>query len=391
MSKRADFIPFSRPDIGCEEEKAVISVMRSGWLTTGREAALFEKEFAAYVGCKYALAVNSATAGLHLSLEALKIPEGCLVVTTPYTFAATAEVIRYIGADPLFVDIEEDTYNIDPNLLEKAIHGTKGRVAAILPVHVAGLPCRMDALTALSRKYDLPLVEDAAHGFPVKTKNGFLGSLGDCGVFSFYANKTMTTGEGGMIVTDRKDLAEHMSVMRLHGIDRPVWDRYTSAGHTSAGHSWSYQIVAAGYKYNLTDLAASIGRVQLKRAQSFLKRRRKIAKIYIGELSECDFLTLPQYSDEHAWHLFLIRLKSNMDRGLFIDRLSEQGIGSSVHYRPLHTMPYYRDLYGYRESDYPVSYSNYQSSVSLPIYPSLSEENVQRVVDSIKKIGYALR
>lgn len=412
MNPNIDFIPFSRPEIGQEEEAAVLRVLRSGWLTTGPETNQFEQEFAAYVEAPYALAVNSATAGLHLSLEALGIKPGDRVLTTPYTFTATAEVIRYLGAEPVFVDIDEQTYNLDPYLLERELEKARRKPgkkpAAILPVHIAGLPCDMDHIGNLAAEYGIPLVEDAAHTFPVKYhgvaySKRFAGTAGACGVYSFYANKTMTTGEGGMVVTGRADLAQRIRIMRLHGIDRECWDRYQSA---RAG--WEYMVVEPGFKYNMTDIAAALGRVQLKKAGQFLEQRKEIAETYLKELADCDFLTLPLQSgasstvadsslenlknfENHAWHLFLVRLnidKLTIDRDEFILRLKQAGIGTSVHYRPLHMMPYYEERYGLQPEDFPVALSNFKRSISLPIYPSLKAEQLQHIIETIKQIGY---
>ena len=386
MNRNTDFIPFARPVLGEREIDAAVRVMKSGWLTTGAQALAFEREFAAFCGARHALAVNSATAGLHLSLDALDLEPGSLVLTTPYTFAASAEVVRYVGCDPFFVDIDRHTYNLDPRLVERSLERRAGRIRAVLPVHVGGMPCDMSTIGRLCRAAAIPLVEDAAHAFPVRTRRGFVGTLGDTGVFSFYANKTITTGEGGMIVTGRDDLARRMKLMRLHGIDRDSWDRYTS--RTA---SWEYYVVEAGYKYNMSDLAAAIGRVQLQRADEFLRRRRDVARRYLQGLGDCDFLELPRYQKEHAWHLFMIRLvpeRLKISRDEFIGRLAEAGIGVSVHYRPLHLMPYYQKRYGLRPEDFPVSLRNFLTTISLPIYPSLGREQVARIVETVRQIGY---
>ncbi len=377
-------IPFARPMLGAEEERAVLAVMRSGWLTTGSEAREFEREFAQEVGAAHALAVNSATSGLHLALEALGVREGSRVITTPYTFTATAEVVRYLRADPLFVDIDEESYNLSPALLEKALDAHRGRVSAVLPVHLAGRPCDMEAILALAGRHGVPVVEDAAHAFPVRLRGRTVGTLGAAGVYSFYATKTITTGEGGMVVTDRDDLARRMSVMRLHGIDRDVWDRYR---HPSA--SWRYQVVEPGFKYNLPDLAAAIGRVQLRRAAAFLEARRRIARLYLAGLGDLEALRLPAPADEHAWHLFLARIRPErlrIDRDRLVELLQEAGIGVSVHFIPLHLMPYYRELYGYREGDFPVALRNFQNSFSLPIYPGLADAQVERVIGEVRRL-----
>ncbi len=388
MSPNTDFIPFARPSLGTEEEEAVIKVLRSGWLTTGTEAKNFETEFAAYTNSSKALAVNSATAGLHLALEALGVGPGDKVITTPYTFTSTAEVIIYLGADPVFADIDPDTFNIDPVKIEKLLKKDPS-IKGIIPVHIAGNPCNMGALLKLREKYNLFIIEDAAHSFPVKYNGKLLGSIGDIGVFSFYATKTITTGEGGMIVTNNSKAAKRISVMRLHGIDREIWDRYTSDKP-----SWQYSIVDAGYKYNMPDIAAAIGREQLKKASLFLKKRENIAKYYLKNLEDMDFLKLPEYVENHGWHLFMPRIvpeKLTVNRNDFIKEIISKGVGISVHFIPLHIMPYYKNKYGYKEDDYPETLKVYNTVFSLPIYPDLTENQLKRIITAVIDTGLKYR
>lgn len=389
MNQNTDFIPFAKPSTGVEEENAAVRVIRSGWLTSGIEVKGFEKEFAEFVGVKHALAINSATAGLHLALEALGIQKGDLVATPSYTFTATSEVIRYLGADPIFVDIEKDSWNMDPQKLEEVIIRHKGKIKAVLPVHLGGQHCRMNEICALAEKYNLKILEDAAHSFPVATDKGYSGTIGDVGVYSFYANKTITTGEGGMLVTNNDEVAKRVSLMRLHGIDRDVWNRYTS----SEG-SWKYAVVAAGFKYNMTDIAAAIGREQLKKAKRFLSDRKSIATQYSSGLSPLDFIQIPPAADYHSWHLYIIRViveKLTIGRDRFIEELKNRGIGTSVHYIPLHIMPYYRELYSFKENDFPETWEKYNCSISIPIFPGMSETQVNRVISAIKNIGEQFR
>ncbi|MCF6334753.1 MAG: DegT/DnrJ/EryC1/StrS family aminotransferase, partial [Spirochaetales bacterium] len=343
MNRNTDFIPFAKPSLGTEEEEAVIRVLRSGWLTTGTEARNFESEFKKYTGTKNALAVNSATSGLHLALEAFGIGPGDKVITSPYTFTATAEVIRYLGADPLFVDIEDSSFNISTREIEKVLKKNSS-VKGIIPIHIGGRPCNMKAIMNLKAEFNLTVIEDAAHSFPVKSREGFMGTIGDAGVFSFYATKTITTGEGGMVVTNNREAAKRISVMRLHGIDREIWDRYRSSKP-----SWEYSIVDAGFKYNMPDTAAAMGREQLKKAAGFYRTRKNIADFYFRKLEDLDFLTLPKKAENHAWHLFMPKIipeKLTISRDEFIAELMDRGIGISVHYIPLHIMPYYRKKYG---------------------------------------------
>jgi dTDP-4-amino-4,6-dideoxygalactose transaminase len=363
--------------------------MRSGWLTTAGEARAFEQEFATAVGSRHAIAVNSATAGLHLAVEAAGVRAGDRVVMSPYTFTSTAEVVRYLGADPLFVDIREDDLNIDPDLVattvEAASQESGGRLSAIMPVHIGGHPCAMDRIGEVAEQYGLAVVEDAAHALPGTLGGRALGTIGTAGVYSFYATKTITTGEGGMVVTNDAALAKRMSVMRLHGIDREVWDRYTSTKP-----SWQYDVVDAGYKYNMPDILAAIGRVQLRRAEEFRQRRAEIASVYTRHLGDLDYLTCPPDSAESSWHLYVIRLdpeRLSIDRDGFVAQLAELGVASSVHYIPLHHMRYYRERYGLKPDDFPVSSRAYMRALSLPIYPGLTDEQVDRVIGAVRSIG----
>ena len=389
-TKNSNFIPFALPSMGKEEEDAVIKVIRSNWITTGSVTENFEKEFSKKIGSKYAIAVNSATAGLHLSLDSFNLKKESFIVTSPYTFTATAEITRYLNLHPLFVDINEEDYNIDPLLIEKAFKKNKN-ISGIIPVHIAGHLCKMKEITAIASKNNIPVFEDAAHAFPVsikpadKGKLKFAGTFGDAGIFSFYATKTITTGEGGMVVTDNEKIAAHMKMMRLHGIDRDVWDRYRTKAN-----KWYYEVKAPGFKYNLTDIASAIGIEQLKKADIFKKKRTKIANLYNKAFKEYDFLTLPPASESHCWHLYIIRINSaklKINRDEFIQKLLDKGIGVSVHFIPLHIMPYYKNFYGLKPEDFPRALEKYLSSISLPIYPALDDEKIKYIIDSVIEIG----
>jgi dTDP-4-amino-4,6-dideoxygalactose transaminase len=368
--------------MGVREEEAVLRVMRSGWLTTGREAAAFEEEFSALTRYSHSLAVNSATAGLHLALEGLGINPGDAVAVPSYTFAASAEVIRYLGADPVFVEIDPTTLTMDPDALECAIE-RDSRIAAAIPVHIGGYPCDMGRILPVCRRRNIAVVEDAAHfcpGLPLPDTDKNL--RGAARGYSFYATKTITTGEGGMIATDRDDLAARATVMRLHGIDRPVWNRYTKI----SSRSWEYRIVDAGYKYNMSDLCAAIGRIQLERAAEFQAARKRIAGRYLEAFSRIRSLTVPADHPDHSWHLFILRL-SCADPALLRDRmvdfLAGEGIGTSVHYIPLHLMPYYASRYGIAPEDFPVSMDAYTRCLSLPIYPAMNDGDIERVISAV--------
>ncbi|KNZ31774.1 MAG: pyridoxal phosphate-dependent aminotransferase [Methylibium sp. NZG] len=377
------FLPFALPDIGEEEIAEVVDTLRSGWVTTGPKARRFEEDFAAWLGDPglHALAVNSATAGLHLALEALGMGPGDEVITTTHTFTATAEVVRYLGADVVLVDIDPATMCIDPALVEAAI---TPRTKAIVPVHYGGLAADMPALLNIAKRHGLKIVEDAAHALPATSGGRLVGTLGsDATVFSFYANKNITTGEGGMVVTHDAALAARIKVMRLHGISRDAFDRFTAKVP-----SWYYEIVAPGFKYNLTDIAAALGLQQLKRAHTFQQRRAQIAKGYDDGLRGLP-LTLPPQAragDVHSWHLYVIRLlpAAPLTRDALIERLFAERIGCSVHYIPLHLQPYWRDRYRLSAAQFPQSQRAFEGLVSLPIYPRMSDADVARVCRALR-------
>jgi dTDP-4-amino-4,6-dideoxygalactose transaminase len=378
-----DFLPFALPEIGEAEIAEVVDTLRSGWLTTGPKAKRFEQDFSAFLGdpSLHSLAVNSATAGLHLALEALGIGPGDEVITTTHTFTATAEVMRYLGADVVLVDIDPQTLCIDVNAVESAI---TPRTKAVIPVHYAGLAADMPALLALARKHGLKVVEDAAHALPTTCGGRLIGTLeSDACVFSFYANKTITTGEGGMVVTRSDALAERIQVMRLHGISRDAFARFTAKMP-----SWYYEIVAPGFKYNLTDIAAALGIHQLRRANEFQRKREQVARWY-DEALEGLPLVLPPHAvgaDTHAWHLYVIQLTTaaRQSRDSVIESLFASGIGCSVHYIPLHRQPYWRHRYALRADQFAHSELAYRQSISLPIYPSITQHDVGRVATALR-------
>lgn len=384
-SAPAPFIPFAQPSLGEEEVAAVVAAVRSGWLTSGPRAAEFERQFAAYLGAEHTLAVNSATAGLHLGLEALGIEAGDRVAVPTMTFTATAEVVRYLGAEPVFIDVEPDSLNIDPRALEQALEQQPCK--AIIPVHFGGLACDMHAIGRLAQRHGARLMSDAAHAFPAQYQGRFVGALDDdVSVFSFYANKTICTGEGGMVATHHADLAQRMRVMRLHGIDRPAFER-----HRSKLPAWYYEVVAPGYKYNMPDLAATIGIEQLAKAEALRAARQRIAERYTAGLADWPLQLPPPAArgDLHAWHLYVIQLeleRLRIDRDRFIELLSENGIGASVHYIPLHMQPYWRQRYQLEPGQFPVASHAFRRIISLPIYPGLSDRDVERVIAAIRRI-----
>jgi perosamine synthetase len=387
MATHSEFIPFHKPSIGEDEIRSVVETLRSGWLTTGSKVKGFEENFARYVGSKHAIAVNSGTAALHLALDAVGIKEGDEVIVPTMTFTATAEVVLYFKAKPVLVDCERDTLNLDATKIEAAI---TPKTKAIIPVHMAGQPCDMDEIMSIARKHDLNVIEDAAHALPAGYRGRTVGTIGDITCFSFYATKTITTGEGGMATTDNSKWAERMRIMSLHGISHDAWKRYTKEG------SWYYEVVSPGFKYNLTDLAAAIGGEQLKKCSEFWQARRGIAMIYGKAFGELDGIQVPACRDDvqHAWHLFVIQLdpeRLKINRNQFIDGLRDKEIGTSVHFIPLHLHPYYREKFGYKPRDFPNASAVFERIVSLPIYPGMTEADVERVVEAVKDTAQKYR
>lgn len=373
------FIPFSRPWIDETEIEAVSQVLASKWISSGARVREFERAFAEYLGVKHAIAVSSCTAALHLSLVVSGISKGDEVVTTPYTFTATAEAIRYVGAKPVFVDIEPDTLNINIDNIENAI---TPKTKAVIPVHIAGLPCDMNALQNICQKHNLILIDDAAHALPTQYNGHFIGNIGDLSAFSFYANKNLTTAEGGMITTNNDAYAEQLQTMRLHGIDKDAWSRQ------SRRSIWRYDITSEGYKYNMTDIQAAMGLCQLMKLNKQHERRQKFAEIYHTELQKIPRIQTPFVPDnetEHAWHLYIIQLQ-DADRDEFIDALREENIECSVHYIPLHLFEFYQKQYGYNVGDFPHAEEVFDRVVSLPLHPGLTERDVYYVIDAISNI-----
>ena len=378
---RETFLPFHVPSISEEEIQEVTDTLRTGWITTGPKTKLFEEKFSKYVGSKYAIAVNSCTAGLHLALVAAGISQGDEVITTPFTFAATGEVIIHAGAKPVFVDVEPTSLNIDPLKIEKAI---TTRTKAIMPVHYAGLPCRMAEILEIASAYNLIVIEDAAHAIGAEYLGKKIGTLGDITVFSFYATKNLTTGEGGMVTTNNEELAEKIRILSLHGLSRDAWKRYTAEG------SWYYEILFAGYKYNLSDIQAAIGLHQLNKFEQFQKTREEYVQIYNQGFKNLPEITLPRNDgNRHAWHLYVIKLNLdllNISRNNFIKALSANNIGTSVHFIPLHLHPYYKQKFDFKMGDFPIAEEAFQRVISLPLYPAMTPKDVQDVICIVREI-----
>jgi dTDP-4-amino-4,6-dideoxygalactose transaminase len=376
------FLPFALPDIGEDEIAEVVDSLRSGWLTTGPKTMRFEEEFArALGGGVEAVAVNSATSGLHLAVEALGIGPGDEVIVPTHTFTATAEVVRYMGADPIFVDCDLQTYCISPDQIESKI---TSRTKAIIPVHYAGLAAEMDAILSIAERTGLKVVEDAAHAFPTRYNGDLVGTLqSSATVFSFYATKTLATGEGGMLVTRESEIAKRARCMRLHGIDRDAFKRYRSDSP-----AWYYEVLAPGFKYNMTDIAAALGLHQLRRAEQMRQRRGEIAERYDDAFASLpvELPPRPRNNSTHSWHLYVLRLSdaAKRTRDEVMQSLFSKGIGASVHYVPLHRQPYWRDRYRLQPEEFPNSELLYARSFSLPIYSKMTDADVERVIEAVR-------
>jgi dTDP-4-amino-4,6-dideoxygalactose transaminase len=376
-------IPFHRADLGEEEVAAVAEVIRSGWLTMGAKTFEFEREFARYIGASHAVAVSSCTAALHLALEAFGIRRDDEVLLPTTTFTATAEVVTYLGAKPILVDIDPLTLNMDPLDMERKI---TLQTRAIIPVHFGGTPCDMTEILAIAASHDLRVVEDAAHALPSQYNGQRVGTISEMTAFSFYATKTLTTGEGGMITTENKEYAQRLQMMRLHGISRDAWKRYGSGG------SWFYEVLETGFKYNLTDLQAALGVVQLTKCDGMRAARERIAGRYLRTLGTLETLEMPHTPPdrESSWHLFVVRLnleQLRLNRDQFIRELADRGVAASVHFIPLHLQPVYQREYRYKVGDFPVAEREYHRSLSLPIYPGMSNEEIERVIWAVRDVA----
>jgi perosamine synthetase len=376
-------IPFHHADVGEEEAQAAAEVIRSGWLTMGPKTIEFEKQFAAYVGAKHAVGVSSCTAALHLALDAIGLKQGDEVLVPTTTFTSTAEVVCYFKAKPVLVDVDAKTLCIDPVDAERRI---TEKTRAVIPVHYAGQPCDMDVIRDMAKRHGLRVIEDAAHALPASYHGVRIGAISELTAFSFYATKTLTTGEGGMITTDNDELATRMRMMRLHGIGRDAWKRYSAAG------SWFYEVLDSGFKYNLTDIQSAIGIVQLGKCDQMRDAHAKIAHRYSEAFAPERALQVPTVSDgcDSAWHLYVLRLnleELSITRSEMIEKLKERGVGTSVHFIPLHMHPYYKNTYGYREEDFPVASKQYQRYLSLPIFPGMTESQIDYVIENVLEIA----
>ncbi len=379
---KEQIIPFHSADIGEEEAQAAAEVIRSGWLTMGPKTIEFEKQFASYIGAKQAVCVSSCTAALHLALDAIGLKQGDEVLVPTTTFTSSAEVVCYFKAKPVLVDVDAKTLCIDPVDAERRI---TEKTRAVIPVHFAGQPCDMDAIQAMAKRHGLRVIEDAAHALPTSYHGVRVGAISELTAFSFYATKTLTTGEGGMVTTDNGELATRMRMMRLHGIGQDAWKRYSAEG------SWYYEVLDTGYKYNLTDIQSAIGIVQLRKCDRMRKARAKVADRYTHMFAAESRLEVPTIMEncEIAWHLYPLRLNLetlSITRSEMIEELKNRGISTSVHFIPLHMHPYYKKTYGYRDEDFPVASQQYQRYLSLPIFPAMTESQIDYVIDNVLEI-----
>jgi len=383
---RSDFLKYSPPSISTEETEEVVDTLSSHWITTGPKTQAFQSEFRDFVGAEAALALNSCTAALHTALVALGVGPGDEVITTPMTFCASVNVIEHVGATPVLADVEPDTLCISPGRIAAAV---TPRTKCILPVHYAGHPCDMDPIMELATDNKLYVVEDAAHSLPARYRGRTIGTIGDMTAFSFYATKNLTTAEGGML-TGSPELIDEARIISLHGMSRDAWRRYEKGG------SWYYEVVLPGFKYNMTDIQASIGLQQLKKLNSFQDRRRAAVRHYNDAFSQYPYFeTPPQHPDvDHAWHLYALRLNLDtlrIDRAQFIEELKARNIGSSVHFIPIHVHPYYAKKYGYKAGDFPVAYSNYMRLMSLPLHPRLDDQDVADVIEAVVDVAQTFK
>lgn len=379
---RRSFLPFSRHSIAENEIKEVVDTLKSDWITTGPKTFKFESKFKEYIGSDHAIAVASCTAALQLALASLNIGKGHEVITSPFTFAAATEVIIHQNAKPILVDVDEDSYNIDPAKIEEKI---TERTKAIIPVHYGGNPCKMDEIMEIANENNLYVIEDAAHAIGSEYKGKKIGSIGHMTCFSFYATKNLTTAEGGMITTYSAELEDKIRVLSLHGISKDAWKRYSATG------SWYYEILCPGFKYNMNDIQSSIGIHQLKKINEMQKRRLEISKMYTKKFKNIDEIIIPPIENNtiHSWHLYPIQIKTELlkiDRNEFIEALKAENIGTSVHFIPIHLHPYYQKTFGFKIGDFSIAESIYNREISLPIYPRMTDDDVRDVIRAVERI-----
>lgn len=386
MSKiepRKEFLPYALPLIEEDEINEMIDTLKSGWISKGPKTIDFEKKMAKFFGVKHAIATNSATAALHLALLSAGVGEGDEVITTPMTFAATANTIIHVGAKPVFVDIDPDTYCIDANKIEEKI---TSKTKAIVPVHYSGQACDMDKIMEIAKKHNLFVSEDAAHAVYTRYKGTIIGGIGDTASFSFYATKNLATGEGGMLTTNNDEIAEKARIMSLHGMSKAAWNRYGKGG------SWRYDIEYPGFKYNMTDMQAALGLHQLEKIDRMQKRRTDIAMAYNEVFKDMPEIIIPKvakYTTTHSWHLYVIQVNDellNIDRDRFIEELTKENIATSVHFIPVHLHPYYKRTFGYKGGELPVCEKMFDRIISLPLYPKMTDQDVEDVIYAVKRI-----